>query len=261
MLKLKCVSVCVCVCLQMWLRRGGVRNTPRGGTPQSLRISGRDGHSALFYRTARFCPFRHYFWQETHAVDAVRLTCLQWFSNTMRQVSGSAVQGPEGAALRPGRLPGPRGFSLLSQLIAGPRREAGRTSRATERSREGEERGKEGGRWERISRRRGQNAPSLPVGVHLGRGRRRRRRFRVRVTPSALSSGLEPAPLHRRWGTSGTSLAAWNNHKTHRRVHNLSNLRKVPNYRDGLVPLSKFILLQYLFVCPLVWLSRCDVML
>lgn len=35
----------------------------------------------------------------------------------MRQVSGSAVQGLEGAALRPVRLPGPRGFSLLNQLI------------------------------------------------------------------------------------------------------------------------------------------------
>lgn len=45
------------------------------------------------------------------------LTCLQWFSNTMRQVSGSAVQGLEGAALRPDRVPGPRGFNLLNQLI------------------------------------------------------------------------------------------------------------------------------------------------
>lgn len=45
------------------------------------------------------------------------LTCLQWFSNTMRQVSGSAVQGLEGAALRPARVPGPRGFNLLNQLI------------------------------------------------------------------------------------------------------------------------------------------------
>lgn len=48
------------------------------------------------------------------------LTCLQWFSNTMRQVSGSAVQGLEGAALRPVRPPGPRGFSLLNQLILDP---------------------------------------------------------------------------------------------------------------------------------------------
>lgn len=38
----------------------------------------------------------------------------------MRQVSGSAVQGLEGAALRPARLPGPRGFSLLNQLILEP---------------------------------------------------------------------------------------------------------------------------------------------
>lgn len=51
----------------------------------------------------------------------LQLTCLQWFSNTMRQVSGSAVQGLEGAALRPGRLPGPRGFNLLNQLILDPR--------------------------------------------------------------------------------------------------------------------------------------------
>lgn len=45
------------------------------------------------------------------------LTCLQWFSNTIRQVSGSAVHGLEGAAPRLDRLPGPRGFNLLSQLI------------------------------------------------------------------------------------------------------------------------------------------------
>lgn len=45
----------------------------------------------------------------------------------MRQVSGSAVHGLEGAALRLDRLPGPRGFNLLSQLIPKPegRRRAG----------------------------------------------------------------------------------------------------------------------------------------
>lgn len=51
---------------------------------------------------------------------AVPLTCLQWFSNTMRQVSGSAVHGLAGAALRPDRPPGPRGFSRLSQLMLAP---------------------------------------------------------------------------------------------------------------------------------------------
>lgn len=50
----------------------------------------------------------------------LQLTCLQWFSNTMRQVSGSAVQGLEGTTLRLDRLPGPRGFNLLSQLILEP---------------------------------------------------------------------------------------------------------------------------------------------
>lgn len=51
---------------------------------------------------------------------SLKLTCLQWFSNTMRQVSGSAVQGLEGAALRLDRLPEARGFNLLSQLIVKP---------------------------------------------------------------------------------------------------------------------------------------------
>lgn len=50
-------------------------------------------------------------------MNQLELTCLQWFLNTMRQVSGSAVQGLEGAVRRPERLPGPLGFSLLSQLI------------------------------------------------------------------------------------------------------------------------------------------------
>lgn len=44
-------------------------------------------------------------------------TCLQWFSNTIRQVSGSAVHGLDGAACRPVRVPGPLGFKRLSQLI------------------------------------------------------------------------------------------------------------------------------------------------
>lgn len=45
------------------------------------------------------------------------LTCLQWFSNTIRQVSGSAVHGLDGAACRPVRVPGPLGFKRLNQLI------------------------------------------------------------------------------------------------------------------------------------------------
>lgn len=44
----------------------------------------------------------------------------------MRQVSGSAVQGLDGAALRPVRVPGPRGFNLLSQLILTRGRERSR---------------------------------------------------------------------------------------------------------------------------------------
>lgn len=48
------------------------------------------------------------------------LTCLQWFSNTIRQVSGSAVHGLDGAACRPVRVPGPLGFKRLSQLIFDP---------------------------------------------------------------------------------------------------------------------------------------------
>lgn len=52
-----------------------------------------------------------------------RLTCLQWFSNTMRHVSGSAVQGPGVAVLWPDRFPGPLGFNLLIQLILVPARD------------------------------------------------------------------------------------------------------------------------------------------
>lgn len=52
----------------------------------------------------------------------------------MRQVSGSAVQGLEVAALRPARLPGPRGFSLLNQLILDPgEREGFKDARMTRR--------------------------------------------------------------------------------------------------------------------------------
>lgn len=51
----------------------------------------------------------------------------------MRQVSGSAVQGLEGAALRPARLPGPRGFSLLNQLILDPGETASRTQEQQEK--------------------------------------------------------------------------------------------------------------------------------
>ena len=45
------------------------------------------------------------------------LTCLQWFWKTMRQVSGSAVQGLAGAAFRPDREPVPLGVRRLNQLI------------------------------------------------------------------------------------------------------------------------------------------------
>lgn len=51
----------------------------------------------------------------------------------MRQVSGSAVQGLEGAALRPARLPGPRGFSLLNQLILEPGERVSRTQEQQEK--------------------------------------------------------------------------------------------------------------------------------
>lgn len=50
----------------------------------------------------------------------------------MRQVSGSAVQGLEGAALRPDRLPGPRGFNLLSQLILDPVRGRSKVTKTRE---------------------------------------------------------------------------------------------------------------------------------
>lgn len=76
--------------------------------------------------------------------ESCLLTCLQWFSNTMRQVSGSAVQGLEGAALRPARLPGPRGFSLLNQLILDPG--GGEGFKDTRTAREGVSRGEKIGR-------------------------------------------------------------------------------------------------------------------
>lgn len=82
------------------------------------------------------------------------LTCLQWFSNTIRQVSGSAVHGLDGAACRPVRVPGPLGFKRLSQLILAHRliqiRSRGQQGKnkggAREKRREGEKREKgEGG--------------------------------------------------------------------------------------------------------------------
>lgn len=81
------------------------------------------------------------------------LTCLQWFSNTIRQVSGSAVHGLDGAACRPVRVPGPLGFKRLSQLILTHRliqiRSRGQQGKnkggAREKHREGEKGEKGGG--------------------------------------------------------------------------------------------------------------------
>lgn len=81
--------------------------------------------------------YSHYHDRVCHCSEIKKqLTCLQWFSNTMRQVSGSAVQGLEGAALRLDRLPGPRGFNLLSQLILDP---VGGRSKVTRAQRGGRE--------------------------------------------------------------------------------------------------------------------------
>lgn len=65
----------------------------------------------------------------------------------MRQVSGSAVQGLEGVALRLDRLPEPRGFILLSQLILDS---AGGCSKVTGTQRQ--EIGKKCGEEDRIER-------------------------------------------------------------------------------------------------------------
>lgn len=45
------------------------------------------------------------------------VTCLQWFSNTIRHVSGSAVHGLDGTTVRLFRPSGPLGVIRLSQLI------------------------------------------------------------------------------------------------------------------------------------------------
>lgn len=74
------------------------------------------------YKMTRKCAMSHHKHSTTLQEKrcTVPLTCLQWFSKTMRQVSGSAVHGLEGAVLIPGRLTGPLGFNLLSQLILDP---------------------------------------------------------------------------------------------------------------------------------------------
>lgn len=47
----------------------------------------------------------------------VSITCLQWFSNTIRHVSGSAVHGLDGVTFRLFRPSGPLGVIRLSQLM------------------------------------------------------------------------------------------------------------------------------------------------
>ncbi len=96
------------------------------------------------------------------------LTCLQWFSNTIRQVSGSAVHGLDGAACRPVRVPGPLGFKRLSQLIL-----AHRLIQISSKGQKGKNKGERGkrkcGEGEKREKRKGGGVRQLTKGVQISR--------------------------------------------------------------------------------------------